>query len=210
MAARRFDKVFWGKTLIFLLALAPLLWLVWDIFTGQLGPDPGKTITRALGLDALKLLVATLAMTPLRRMTGWPLWLRSRRMLGLYTLFYASLHVLCYLQFIAGWQDILNDVAKRPYITVGFAAFVMLIPLGVTSTRGMMRRLGKNWVRLHRLIYPLTLLVWIHFLWQARSDIGVMVAYGAVLGLLLLSRVWWAFRKRSRGALSAGSVASRS
>ena len=129
-------------------------------------------------------------------------------MLGLYTLFYASLHVLAYLQFIAGWHGIPDDVVKRPYITVGFAAFVMLIPLGVTSTRGMMRRLGKNWVRLHRLIYPLTILAWIHFLWQARSSIGIMVAYGTVLSALLLLRVWWALRKHRRASVSSSRAAS--
>lgn len=210
MKGKPFDKVFWGKVLIFVVALLPLLLLIWDIVQGQLGPDPGKTLTRALGLDALKLLVATLAMTPLRRLTGWPIWLKSRRMLGLYTLFYASLHVLAYLQFIAGWHDILDDVVKRPYITVGFAAFVMLIPLGITSTRGMMRRLGKNWVRLHRLIYPLTVLAWIHFLWQARSSIGIMVAYGAILSVLLLLRLWWALRKRRHSSVSSSRMVSSS
>ena len=188
------DPIFWAKLGIVLCALYPLAHLILAAATGQLGADPGKTMTRGLGLAALQLLIATLAMTPLRRLTGWKVWLRSRRMLGLFSLFYASLHVLAYLQFIAGWQGILGDVVKRPYITLGFSAFVLMIPLGLTSTRAMMRRLGKRWARLHRAIYLIIVLAWLHFLWQARSDVTIMVYYGALIVLLLGLRLWWKLR----------------
>jgi len=188
------DPVFWAKAAIVLCALYPLSRLVFAAATGSLGADPGKTMTRELGLAALQMLIATLAMTPLRRLTGWRVWLRSRRMLGLFSLFYACLHVLAYLQFIAGWQDILADVAKRPFITLGFSAFLLMIPLGVTSTRAMMRRLGKRWAQLHRSIYLIIVLAWLHFLWQARSDIAIMVYYGALILLLLGLRLWWKLR----------------
>lgn len=194
-AQSRFRKpAFWGKGLIALVACYPLGHLVWEAFSGSLGADPGKTMTRALGLAALQLLIATLCMTPLRRLTGWRVWLASRRMLGLFTLFYASLHVLAYLQFIAGWEGILDDVTKRPYITLGFAAFVLMIPLGVTSNRAMMRRLGKRWARLHKTIYLIVILAWLHFLWQARSDYAIMVYYGAGIAVLLGLRLWWKVR----------------
>lgn len=188
------DPVVWAKMLIALCALYPLARLVLAAASGSLGADPGKTMTRELGLAALQLLIATLAMTPLRRLTGWRVWLRSRRMLGLFSLFYACLHVLAYLQFIAGWQDILGDVVKRPFITLGFSAFVLMVPLGLTSTRGMMRRLGKRWARLHRSIYLIVVLAWLHFLWQARSDISIMVYYGALILVLLGMRLWWKLR----------------
>lgn len=188
------DPVVWAKAGIALCALYPLARLILAAATGQLGADPGKTMTRGLGLAALQMLIATLAMTPLRRLTGWKVWLRSRRMLGLFSLFYACLHLLAYLQFIAGWQDVLGDVVKRPYITLGFSAFVLMIPLGLTSTRGMMRRLGKRWARLHRSVYLIIVLAWLHFLWQARSDVTIMVYYGALILLLLGLRLWWKLR----------------
>ena len=202
MKVRLRDPVFWGKLMLALLALLPFARLCWAIAMNDLGPDPGKTVTRALGLAGLQLLIATLAMTPLRRWTGWRVWLRSRRMLGLFTLFYASLHLLGYLQFIAGWQGILKDVLKRPYITVGFAAFVLLVSMGITSTRGMMKRLGRNWSRLHKSIYAVAGLVWIHFLWQARSSIAAMVFYGVLLLVLLSVRLFWKWRSSQRSRLT--------
>lgn len=173
------------------LALVPLLRLVLDIVQQQLGPDPGEVVTKALGLAAFQLLLVTLAMTPLRKATGWAGWLRIRRMLGLFSFFYATLHVLAFLQFIVGWQDLWASFTRRPYIIFGLIAFAGLIPLAVTSTRGMMRRLGKRWKNLHRSIYGIALAAWLHFLWQARSDIGEMVLYGAVLMLLLGVRLFW-------------------
>lgn len=181
-----------------LLASLPLLFLVTDILRSQLGPDPGQVVTRALGLAALQLLLATLCMTPFRKLTGWAGWLRVRRMLGLFSFFYAVLHVLAFLQFIVGWQDLWSSFTKRPYIIFGFVAFVLMVPLALTSTKGMMKRLGKQWKSLHRGVYLIAVSAWIHFIWQARSDIGEMVAYGIVLVLLLGVRVMWspAFQQR--------------
>jgi sulfoxide reductase heme-binding subunit YedZ len=173
------------KVTVFLLALLPLADLVWGIVNSRLGPDPGEAVTRSLGLATFQLLLATLAMTPLQRLTGLVAWVRVRRMLGLFALFYGIIHLLAYLQFIAGWGDLVNEVVERPFITMGSAALVMMVPLGLTSTKGMMRRLGKRWKQLHKLTYVIALMGWIHFIWQARSDIGEMVAYGAVLLLLL-------------------------
>lgn len=176
---------------ISVLALVPLILLLLDIVRSQLGPDPGEVVTKALGLAAFQLLLVTLAMTPLRKVTGWAGWLRVRRMLGLFSFFYAVLHVLAFLQFIVGWQDLWSSFTRRPYIIFGLIAFVGMIPLALTSTRGMMRRLGKRWKSLHRAIYLIALAAWFHFLWQARSDIGEMVLYGAVLVLLLGVRLFW-------------------
>lgn len=173
------------------LALIPLIRLVLDIVQQQLGPDPGEVVTKALGLAAFQLLLLTLAMTPLRKVTGWTGWLRIRRMLGLFSFFYAMLHVLAFLQFIVGWQDLWASFTKRPYIILGLIAFAGMIPLAMTSTGGMMRRLGKRWKTLHRSIYVIALAAWAHFIWQARSDIGEMVLYGTVLMLLLGMRLFW-------------------
>ena len=190
----------WRRSPIFLrafrlsaatLALAPLFLLGWNLFRGGLGPDPGAVITESLGLAAFQLLLVTLCMTPLKRWTGWSGWLRVRRMLGLFAFFYAVLHVLAFLQFIAGWFDLWATFTKRPYIIAGAIAFLCLLPLAATSTAGMMRRLGGQWKRLHRFIYFAVLVAWIHFIWQARSDIGEMVAYAVVLLWLLALRWYW-------------------
>lgn len=184
------------------LALIPLLRLVLAIAQSQLGPDPGEVVTRALGLAAFQLLLVTLAMTPLRKITGWTGWLRIRRMLGLFSFFYAVLHVLAFLQFIVGWQDLWASFTRRPYIILGLVAFVGMFPLALTSTKGMMRRLGRRWKTLHQFIYVIALAAWAHFLWQARSDIGEMVFYGAVLLLLLALRVYWSPRMRRKLSLN--------
>ncbi|MDX1560629.1 MAG: protein-methionine-sulfoxide reductase heme-binding subunit MsrQ [Marinobacter sp.] len=173
------------------LACVPLLVLGINIAAQSLGPDPGQEVTESLGLAAFQLLIVTLCMTPLKRLTGWPGWIRVRRMLGLFAFFYAVLHVLAFLQFILGWSDLWATFTKRPYIVAGALSFLMLVPLAVTSTRGMVKRLGRNWKRLHKLIYLIAIAAWVHFIWQARSDIGEMVAYGLViLGLLALRWKW--------------------
>lgn len=187
MRARHFSpaQLFAFKLAVFSLAMTPLLYLAWSVVTGNLGPDPGKTLTRALGLATFQLLLATLAMTPLQLFTGLSAWIRVRRMLGLFAFFYGALHLLAFLQFIAGWRNLLNEIVERPFITVGFTALVLMLPLALTSTKGMMRRLGKRWKQLHMLIYPIALLGWVHFIWQARSDVGEVLLYGAGLGILL-------------------------
>ncbi len=174
------------------LASMPLVLVVLDILSQSLGPDPGQEVTEALGLAALQLLLATLFMTPLQRWTGWSGWLRIRRMLGLFAFFYALLHVLAFLQFILGWNDLWATFTKRPYIIAGAVSFLLLVPLAATSTRRMMKKLGRQWKPLHRSIYPAVVIAWLHFIWQARSDVGEMVVYGViVLGLLALRWRWF-------------------
>lgn len=188
------------RALVALAALLPLALLVSRLISGDLGPDPGQEVTESLGLAAFQLLLATLCMTPLRKWTGWPGWVRVRRMLGLFSFFYVVLHVLAFLQFILGWQDVWATFTKRPYIVAGLAAFLLMVPLALTSTQGMVRRLGKRWKALHKSIYIVALAAWVHFLWQARSDIGEMVVYGAVVLLLLALRLWWSPAVRHRFA----------
>lgn len=180
-----------SKLLLFFAAFLPLGLIVKDVFTGGIGPDPGQAITERLGLAAFQLLLLTLAITPLKQLTGWSGWLRFRRMLGLFVFFYAGLHILAFLQLLVGWVDLWATFTRRPYIIAGATAFLLMIPLAVTSTKAMMKRVGRGWKPLHRLIYPAAILVWVHFLWQARSDITEMVIYGAILFLLLLLRVYW-------------------
>lgn len=185
------------------LASVPLIRLLLDIVRAQLGPDPAEVVTKALGLAAFQLLLATLAMTPLRKMTGWAGWLRIRRMLGLFSFFYAVLHVLAFLQFIVGWQDLWASFTRRPYIILGLIAFAGMLPLALTSTKGMMKRLGRRWKPLHRFIYIIALAAWAHFLWQARSDISEMVFYGVVLAVLLGVRLFGALVARRATSLNS-------
>jgi len=176
-------------------ALIPLtLWLQ-RIAHGELGADPVAALTHASGDWALRFLLASLAITPLRRWTGIPALLQFRRMLGLYAFFYASLHFGVYLVLDLGgyWAQILDDVAKRPFITVGFLAWLLLIPLAATSTRGMMRRLGRRWGQLHRLVYAIGVLAVLHYWWLVKSDIREPAIYAAILAALLLARL----RRRS-------------
>ncbi|WP_373002114.1 sulfite oxidase heme-binding subunit YedZ [Marinobacter sp.] len=183
------------RLVVALLASLPFLVLVFNIAGQNLGPDPGQEVTESLGLAAFQLLIATLCMTPLKRWTGWGGWIRVRRMLGLFAFFYAVLHVFAFLQFILGWSDLWATFTKRPYIVAGALSFLMLIPLALTSTRGMMKRLGKSWKPLHKLVYLIVIVAWVHFIWQARSDIGEMVVYGLViLGLLALRWKWGGVR----------------
>lgn len=182
----------WGlKPLVFVLALLPLLFLLWAIRAGDLGPNPVETVLHTTGDWALRFLLITLAMTPLRRLTGLTLWLRFRRMMGLYAFFYACLHFLVWLgldrQF--DWSGMLEDVVKRPYITVGFLAFLLLLPLAITSTKGMMRRLGRRWQRLHRLVYGIGILGVLHYLWLVKADYLEPGIYALLLAILLASRL---------------------
>ena len=175
------------KPVIFIACALPLVFLVVDAFTGELGANPVETITHATGDWTLRLLLITLSMTPLRGIAGWSWPLRLRRMLGLYSFFYALLHLLTYLwldQFF-DVQAILHDIVKRPFITVGMAAFLMLIPLAMTSTNAMMRRLGRHWKRLHRLVYLVAIGGVLHYLWLVKADVRDPLIYGALLALLL-------------------------
>jgi sulfoxide reductase heme-binding subunit YedZ len=175
---------------LFLVCLVPAALLGWDAARGAL-TDPIKESTHRTGWWALALLVVTLAVTPARRLTGWNGMVKYRRMLGLFAFFYACLHFLTYLvldQFFA-WEFIVEDVAKRPYITVGFAAFLMLLSLALTSTNGWIRRLGKRWQRLHALIYVAALAGVVHFLWQVKADVRVPTIFGLVIVALLAFRL---------------------
>lgn len=183
----------WAKAGLFVLCLAPLAVLIASGVTAGLGPNPVEVLTHTTGDWGLRLLLLTLVATPLRRLTGWGWLLRFRRMLGLFAFFYLSLHLVTYLwldQFF-DWAAILEDVAKRPYITAGFAAFLLLVPLALTSTRGMVRRLGRRWQTLHRLIYPAAILGVLHFLWLTKADPREPLVYAIVLALLLALRLPW-------------------
>jgi sulfoxide reductase heme-binding subunit YedZ len=179
------------------LALWPLALLVHGAFTDTLGADPVAALTHGTGDWALRLLLLSLAMTPLRRLLGQPWPIRFRRLVGLYAFFYACLHLSIYLVLDLGgyWTQIFEDIAKRPYITVGFSAWLLLLPLALTSTRGWIRRLGRRWGQLHRLVYVAGGLAVLHFLWLVKSDLREPLVYAAVLALLLGLRLWWRLRR---------------
>lgn len=181
--------------------LLPLAVMAWDLATGGLGANPVQRAVLQSGLLALALLVASLACTPLRLATGWTWPARVRRALGLLAFGYSTLHVLLYVAVDQGLDlaVIVEDVLKRPFITVGFAAFVLLVPLAVTSSPASVRRLGfVAWRRLHRLVYVAAVLAGVHFLWQVKKDAREPLAYLAVLALLLALRFLWSRRRRKR------------
>jgi sulfoxide reductase heme-binding subunit YedZ len=178
------------KPLVFLACLLPFLGLVHGAAVGDLGANPVETVTDVTGQWALRLLLLTLAITPLRRLLGirWPQ--RLRRMLGLFVFFYVSLHLAtwAWLDQELGWDRILGDIVERPYITVGFAAWLLLVPLALTSTRGMIRRLGRRWQTLHRLVYVIGVLAVLHFLWLVKADMIEPLIYAGLLAVLLALR----------------------
>jgi sulfoxide reductase heme-binding subunit YedZ len=177
--------------------------LGWKYGEGTLSANPISDITNTTGTWTLRFLVITLAITPLRRLTRINALIRFRRMAGLFAFFYASLHFLTYVwldQFFQ-WDDILKDVVKRKFITVGFSAFLMLIPLAVTSTKKMIQRMGgKGWNRLHRLVYAAAICGVIHYLWLVKADTQRPVVYAWLVGILLGYRVWESLRRRSAPA----------
>jgi sulfoxide reductase heme-binding subunit YedZ len=195
------DRIAALKPLLFALCLAPLAWLIWDALYDGLGTDPVAQLEHRSGDWALRLLLATLAITPLRRLTGRAELVRLRRMLGMFAFFYACVHLAIYAVIDLGgyWSQLFADIVKRPYITVGFTAWLFLIPLAVTSTRGMMRRLGRHWQRLHRLVYVIALLAVLHFLWLVKADHREPLMYLGILALLMLARLRWAGRPGRRG-----------
>lgn len=199
------QKIRWIiKPALFVLSLIPLAILISRIVNNDLGANPVESINRFTGDWVLRFLLMTLTVTPLRRLFGWNGLLRYRRMLGLFAFFYASLHFLSYAwldQYFA-LADILKDVAKRPYITVGFACLLMLIPLAATSTHGMIRRLGaRRWQQLHRLVYLIAIGGIVHFLWLVKSDLSEPLIYAAILAMLLGFRMWDKVR-RTQGAVA--------
>lgn len=204
-----------AKAAVHLLCLAPLAVLgqqVWEVAqTGSdaLGADPVATVVHTLGLWALRMLVIALAVTPLRQWTGQTVLLRFRRMLGLYAFAYATLHFAAYLALdLRGyWMQVFEDIAKRPYITVGFAAWLLLLPLALTSTQGWMRRLGRRWGQLHKAVYAIGVLAVLHFWWLVKSDLREPALYAALVAGLLGWRAWTAWRKRRARAPAAASAA---
>jgi sulfoxide reductase heme-binding subunit YedZ len=196
--AARIDWTWVGlKAAAHALALWPLGLLVHGAFNDTLGADPVAALTHGTGDWALRLLLLSLAMTPLRRLLGQPWPIRFRRLVGLYAFFYACLHLSIYLVLDLGgyWTQIFEDIAKRPYITIGFSAWLLLLPLALTSTRGWIRRLGRRWGQLHRLVYVAGVLAVLHFLWLVKSDLREPLVYAAVLALLLGLRLWWRLRR---------------
>ncbi len=188
------------KPIVFVIALIPFLVLLIRIFQNDLGPDPVQELSLETGEWTLRFLIIALAMTPLRRITRQAVFARHRRMLGLYALFYATLHFAVWLSFLLEfrWFAILEEIIERPYITVGFSAYVILLALGITSPKRMVKKLGKNWKRLHKLVYVAAILGVLHLFWILRLDIGPAVFYGALVLLLLGYRFWFYLRSRAQ------------
>ena len=191
-----------ARLAVFIAGLIPLARLFWLGMNDGLSANPVEFVTRSTGTWALVFLILSLAMTPLRRLTGWTQWIRLRRMLGLYSFFYALLHFTLWLwvdhalDLTAMWDDVL----QRPFIAAGFTAFVLLIPLAVTSTKGMMRTLGQRWVQLHKLVYVIAIAAILHYWWHkaGKNDFGTVSIYAGIVVWLLGIRLWWAWQDRRR------------
>ena len=179
------------KRLIFIISLWPILSLSVAIFLNNLGANPVEFIERHFGKWALIFLCLTLSMTPLRRITHMNQWILYRRMLGLFTFFYATVHLLCYigLDYQFAWIDIKNDIIKHRYVLVGFLGWLLLLPLAITSSDKMIRKLKFNWKKLHRLIYLIAILGVLHFLWLVKKDITEPLIYAFIIFILFLLRL---------------------
>lgn len=187
------------KPAVFIAALGPLAWLVYNAWLGELGANPIETITNTTGIWTLRFIVITIAITPVRWLTKWNLIINFRRMLGLFAFFYGSIHFMIYfvldrsLMFDGLWEDIV----KRPYITMGFTGFVLMIPLALTSTKGWIRRLGgQRWNLLHKLVYFTAILGVIHYWWKVKLDVTDPMVYAAMVGVLLGARFVRSLTKR--------------
>jgi len=195
-------KLMWVKAVVFIACLAPLARLGWKALNDGLGANPIQVITFSTGTWTLVFLLTTLSITPLRRLTGQPWLIQFRRMIGLFAFFYACLHFTTYvwLDKFFDLHEVVKDVGKRPFITAGFTAFVLLIPLAVTSTRRMIVRLGgKNWQRLHRLIYVSAVAGVVHYIWLVKKDERVPIIFAFVLGTLLLYRfLAWSWQRKQK------------
>jgi sulfoxide reductase heme-binding subunit YedZ len=178
------------KPAVFAACLLPFALLVWGVVVDDLGANPLERVTDVTGRWGLRLLLITLAVTPLRRLTGWTRLLGLRRLLGLFAFFYATLHFLTWvwLDQQLSWGNIFGDIVRRPFVTAGFTAWLLLVPLALTSTRGMMRRLGRHWQRLHQAIYAVAALGVLHYIWLVKADLLEPLIYSAVLAVLLVVR----------------------
>jgi methionine sulfoxide reductase heme-binding subunit len=200
MLRKRYTKVF-----VFLVCLLPVCWVAWRALHENLTANPIEYITRFTGDWTIRFIVFTLAITPVRKLLGMPDLIRFRRMIGLYAFFYGSLHFVTYiwLDKFFDLAEMWKDIAKRPFITAGFTAFVLLLPLAITSTTGWIRRMGgKRWQMLHRLVYFSGIAGVIHYYWLVKSDIRLPAMYGAFVGILLAYRaIVWAMNRRPRATV---------
>jgi len=187
----------WVWIALFCLSLLPALWIGVDVQYNALGPNPVETLSHRTGDWVLRFLMVVLAITPLRILFGWSWPVRYRRMIGLFVFFYATLHFLTWLLLDKEMMldAIIEDIYKRPYITVGFIAYLFLVPLAATSTRAAMRRLGRRWKKLHRLVYLVGVLGVIHYLWQVKLDVSEPLIYAAILLFLLFVRFWYSLKR---------------
>ena len=186
-------RIKWAKPILFVLLGIPAASLVFNILTGNISADPIDDLTHVTGEWGLRLLILTLAITPLRNLTGINQLIMLRRMLGVYAFFYVLLHFLTWfvIDNYFDFQRIIEDIIERYYILLGFLAFVLMIPLAATSTNKMVRWLGsKRWIKLHKLVYPLSILGVVHFYLQVKADITEPVIYGTILAILLIYRIW--------------------
>jgi len=181
------------KPFVFLTCLSPVIWLVYGVFAGTLGANPIETILRDLGDWTLRFLLLGLAISPLRRLSGWAWVMRYRRMIGLFAFFYGVLHLSIYIgiDHFFDWATIWKDIVKRPYITIGMTALVLLTPLAVTSPKIMVRKLGgARWKKLHKLVYPIAIMGVVHFYLLVKADVREPLIYGAILLILLGERLY--------------------
>lgn len=180
------------KPMLFILMLLPAAYYGWGIWQDALGANPLEAVIRGLGDWGLRFLLITLLVSPLRRLLNWAQLLRLRRMFGLFAYFYVVLHLLGYLWFdqFFDWEEIWLDILERPFITVGMISVVLLTPLAATSTKGMIRRMGKNWKRLHTLVYTISMLAVLHFWWMVKLDVTEPAIYAGILALLLGERLY--------------------
>lgn len=203
------------KPAVFVASLVPFAWLAWSLYTGNVGADPLNEITHETGIWALRFLCITLTMTPIRRLTRSPVAIRFRRMLGLFAFFYGTVHLFIFIVFdrLAALNfpsplelrtlrllatSIGGEIVKRPYINVGFIAWVCMLLLALTSTNGMVRRMGgKRWQALHRLVYAAAVAGVLHYWWLVKADVSRPQIYALVVAALLAIRIWWVFRKRA-------------
>ncbi len=204
------------KVTVFSICMMPFVWMVWQAMNQLLGSNPVEELLYQSGGWAIRFILIVLAVTPLRKLTGWTVLLRFRRMLGLFVFFYASSHFLVYFLLDLGmdFSFVVEDIIERPYITIGFTALVLLVPLAVTSTKGMMRRMGRNWKRLHKLVYLIGVLAVVHYIWLVKADLLEPMIYASILLTLFAIRRFdvkiplVTFKKKSHTAQSGVSVVS--
>ena len=190
------------RVLVFIACLVPFLVLINAVALNALGPDPAEHLMHVTGEWVMRFLILVLLATPLARY-GWPGLARYRRMLGLFVWFYATLHLLVFAQVFIGWsaEQLIEELGERPYVLVGFLAWVILVPLGITSAGAIRRKMGRHWRQLHKLTYAVAVLGWLHLLWLSRSDVGDAVIYGLIIATLLAYRLRHVFANARAKAL---------